>query len=133
MKKRIKQSGFTTVELLVTLFVAAAFLMSGYQLYNMIIKNGGEARSRVKAGNYAYQLLQQYKLDTTNYIKNPCTAKTTNPITPSPTVDGLSNVSASVDISCPYLPTTPSISKITITVKYGNPQQLVTEATYASP
>lgn len=131
MKKRIKQSGFTTVELLVTLFVAAAFLMSGYQLYNMIIKNGGEARSRVKAGNYAYQLLQQYKLDTT-YIKNPCIPVPISQITSSPAVEGLSNVSASFDISCPYT-STKSISKITITVKYGNPQQSVTETTYASP
>jgi len=37
-----KQAGFSAVELLITLFVAAAFLVAGYSLYNVVIKDGGE-------------------------------------------------------------------------------------------
>ena len=45
MKKNINQ-GFTTIELLVTLFIAAAFLASGYQLYSVILQDGGDARAQ---------------------------------------------------------------------------------------
>lgn len=127
MKNISKQSGFTAVELLVTLFIAAAFLMSGYQLYSLIMKDGGEVRATAKASNEVYNYLQQYKPSATN----PCTTQT--PLTDSPkTVDTLSNVTVTVAITCPYSSTT-SVSKITVTMKYNTPQQTVSNATYVKP
>lgn len=136
MIKTAKQSGFTTVELLVTLFVAAIFLMSGYQLYAMIIKNNSEASARAKATNVAYQYLQQYKTDTspTSLIKSTCTQPTPNPNTISPTIEGLSGVSIAISVDCPYTAPTNSISKLTVTVSYiyaGTTQQ-ITNATYVN-
>lgn len=127
MKHRINESGLTAIELLITLFVAAAFLMSGYQLYDVIMKDGGKTNALSRASNVAYDYLQQYKTAPTN----PCTAQT--PLTDSPkTVSGLSNVTVTVAISCPYSLST-SISKILVTVKYNTPQQVVSNATYVKP
>jgi hypothetical protein len=105
--------------------------MSGYQLYAMIIKNNGEASARAKASNTAYQYMQQYKSDS-GLIQKPCYPSPT-PTVLSPIIDGLSNVSINVSVSCPY-PSTTSISKLTVTVKYGNnsPQQQVVDATYVN-
>ena len=47
------KKGFTIIELLVTMFIAVAFLMAGYQLYGMIIKDGSETQLRTKAANIA--------------------------------------------------------------------------------
>ena len=127
MKYINKKSGFSAVELLITLFIAAAFLISGYQLYAVVIKDGGEARMQSSATNVTTDYLQRYKSSATN----PCTPQT--PLTDSAiTVTGLSNVTVSVAISCPYSSTT-SISKILVTIKYGNPQQTITNATYVKP
>lgn len=135
------QSGFTAVELLITLFVAAAFLMSGYQLYNMIILDGGDALSRANASNVAYNYLQTYKVNQT-YIASPC-VKDLNVLGGADnsfvtkTVTGLANVSINVSVTCPYSASPyniTSLSKVTVIVKYGNstPQQEVTEATYVT-
>lgn len=118
------KSGFTAVELLITLFVAAAFLIAGYQLYNVIIQDGGETRAESKAGNVAYEYLRRYSDNATN----PCTAQT--PLTAqSIDVEGLSDVTVTVTISCPYTATT-SVSKIEAIVNYNNPQKDVRYATY---
>lgn len=121
-----KQSGFTAVELLVTLFVAAVFLASGYQLYNLMMKDSGETRTRSKASNVAYDYLQQYKAKATN----PCTTTPSLSTTPI-SISGLSDATVAVDITCPY-PLTTSVSKITVTIKYSNPQKTVVNATYVT-
>ena len=127
MKNNQKKSGFSAVELLITLFIAAAFLISGYQLYAVVIKDGGEARMQSSASNVATDYLQRYKSSATN----PCTTST--PLTDSSiTVPGLSNVTVSVAITCPYSSTT-SVSKILVTIKYGTPQKTISNATYVKP
>lgn len=118
MTKYRTQPGFSAIELLITLFIAAAFLVTGYQLYNMALKDGGQTRSQTKANNIAGVYLEKYKYTAVN----PCAAST--PLSnASPTEEddttGLSNVKISVDISCPY-GTSSSISKVTVTVGYGN-------------
>lgn len=126
MIRKVKQSGFSAVELLVSLFVAAMFLSAGYQLYSIVIKNGGETRAQSTASSIAYNYLQQYKLSTTA----PCIPQallTDQPIT----VSGLSDVTITVSISCPYT-ALPSISKISAVIKYGNPQTTITNSTYTS-
>jgi prepilin-type N-terminal cleavage/methylation domain-containing protein len=122
----MRQSGFTAVELLITLFIAAVFLASGYQLYSVIIKDGGETRAQTKASNTAYDYLRRYSTNATS----PCTPQT--PLTNSPlTVTGLSSVTITVVISCPY-PSSTAVSKVQATVNYNNPQQVVTNAVYVS-
>lgn len=119
MKYSLKQSGFTAVELLITLFIAAAFIVAGYQLFNIVVKDGGSARAESRAGNVAYDYMRRYSPDATN----PCSAQT--PLTAAPiSVDGLSQATISVAISCPDYSTT-SLSKIDVTVHYNSPQQTV--------
>jgi Tfp pilus assembly protein PilE len=126
MKRPIKHSGFTAVELLVTLFVAAAFLIAGFQLYTLIIKDGGESRAQARAANVAYDYLQRYKPT----ASNPCIAST--PVNnQSITAANLSNVTVTVAITCPY-GIASSVSKIAVNLNYNNPQQVISEATYVT-
>lgn len=122
-----KQSGFTAVELLITLFVAAAFLIAGFQLFNVVIRDGGQTRSESRAANVAYDYMRQYKNTSTTI---PCTAST--PLNnASITVDGLTNVTISITISC--LPDAiNSLSKIEASISYNSPVQTVKYATYSS-
>lgn len=121
------QSGFTAVELLITLFVAAAFLIAGYQLFNVIIKDGGQARAESRAGNVAYDYLRRYSPQAVN----PCVAST--PLTNSSVaIDGLSNVSISVVISCPPGLTVSGLSKIEVTITYNDPPQTLKFSTFTN-
>lgn len=127
MTSRNRQSGFTAVELLVTLFVAAAFLIASYQLFNLVIKDGGATRSESRAANIAYDYLRKYTASSTTI---PCTAST--PLTNAPlSVDGLTSVTISITVSC--LPDAlNSLSKVEATISYNNPVQTVKYATYTS-
>lgn len=119
-----KQSGFTAVELLITLFVAAAFLVAGYQLYSVIIKDSGQTRGEARASNVAYDYIRRY----TSSATNPCATST--PVNnASITVAGISAVTVTVAITCPYT-SRPSISKVEATVRYNTPQQTVKYATF---
>lgn len=118
--------GFTVVELLITLFVAAAFLVSGFQLYNVIIKDGGQTRAESRAGNVAYDYIRRFSPAATN----PCTVFT--PVNNSSiSVASLSNVIVMVQITCPYA-SSPSLSKVEATVLYNSPQQTVRYSTYVN-
>jgi len=59
MKLIDKHQGFSAVELLITLFIAATFLVAGFQLYSTIIKDSGSIRLTVRASNVAYNYLQK--------------------------------------------------------------------------
>ncbi|MDB5161770.1 MAG: Laminin sub protein [Candidatus Saccharibacteria bacterium] len=125
--KRQSQAGFTAVELLITLFVAAAFLIAGYQLFNVVIKDGGQARAESRAGNVAYDYLRRYAGNATN----PCS--TQYPLTNSAIqVDGLDSVTITVQISCPGYSIT-SLSKVDAVIKYNtNPQITTAYSTYVN-
>lgn len=121
-----RQSGFTAVELLITLFVAAAFLVAGYQLYAVIIKDSGQTRGEARASNVAYDYIRRYTTSATN----PCTTST--PINDAPiSVAGISAVTVTIEITCPYT-NQPSISKIEAIVLYNNPQQTVKYGTFVT-
>lgn len=122
-----KQEGFTAVELLITLFVAAAFLIASYQLFNLVIKDGGATRAESRASNVAYDYMRQYASSATTI---PCTQS--SPLSDSAiTVDGLTNATVDVDVNCaPDAPT--SLSEVTVTVSYNAPRQTVTYTTYTS-
>jgi len=126
MIHRRSQSGFTAIELLITLFVAAAFLAGGYQLYVVIIKDSGNSRAQANASNVAYDYMQRYAATTPNPCSNtPLLAPT------SINVGGLSAVTVGVTASCPY-PNNLNVSKVTVTITYNNPQQTVQYATYTN-
>jgi len=114
IKRHVTQSGFSAIELLITLFIAAAFLATGYQLYSVVIKSGVTARSRSLASNLAYSNLRQYAAEATN----PCTVVTPTPTPTIPTSYGLTNAAITVTFSCPYGATSPT-SKLQVTVTYG--------------
>ena len=98
MRNRQKQSGFSAVELLITLFIASVFLLTGFQLYAAILKNGGDARQQSSASNVAADYLQQYTATATS----PCTPGT--PLLNSPASgQGLTNATVTVTISCPNI------------------------------
>lgn len=120
------QSGFTAVELLVTLFVAAAFLVAGYQLFSVVVREGGATRAEAKAANFAYEQLRRYS----TYANAPCNTQTLQNNSPV-TVEGLVNVRSTVLITCPTINST-SVSKIETIVRYNDPEQTVRYATYVS-
>jgi len=118
------QSGFTAVELLVTLFVAAAFIIAGYQLFNVVIKDGGETRAQSTAANTAYAYLRQYADSATN----PCAPST--PLTNEPvSVDGLKSVTITVQIQCAQADA-PSLSRVDVLISYNVPQKTLTYTSY---
>ena len=122
-RARRTQTGFTAVELLITLFVAAAFIVAGYQLFNVIIKDGGDTRAQTTAANTAYAYLRQYADTATN----PCAPAT--PLTNSDlTVTDLSDVKITVSIECSQ-PDTPTLSKVNAHITYNDGKSL-TYSTY---
>jgi prepilin-type N-terminal cleavage/methylation domain-containing protein len=126
MNHRTSQEGFTIIELLITLFIAVAFLVSGYQLYNLIIKDSGQARADSNASSVAYDYIRRYTASATS----PCTA--TTPLSnASISVGGLSNVLITVAITCPYTATT-TLSKIDVVILYNSPQQSLEYSTYVA-
>jgi prepilin-type N-terminal cleavage/methylation domain-containing protein len=54
-----RTSGFTAVELLITLFVAAAFLIAAYQLFNLVVKDGGLNRAPPTSPTTIYVNMQR--------------------------------------------------------------------------
>ena len=123
MSRVAAQSGFSAVELLITLFIAAAFIATGYQLYSVILKSGGEANFRSRANNIAYDNLRRYSTQVTS----PCTTVTPTPTPTIPSNAGISNAAVSVTITCPYGSASPT-SKVRVSVTYGSPQQEVVHA-----
>lgn len=128
MSQRILQKGFSAVELLITLFIAATFVAAGYQLYSVVIKNGGEAKARAKASNIAYENLRRYSQDAVT----PCANVTPTPTPTVPSNSGLSNTVLTVTINCPYGVGAP-VTKVNVSLKYGSPQQEVVHAIYVTP
>jgi Tfp pilus assembly protein PilE len=121
------ESGFSTIELLITLFIAAAFITTGYQLYSVIINNGSDARLRAKADNDAYVALRRYSPQATT----PCTGVTPSPVPTVSASDNIPNATLSVTFNCPY-GTTSSTTKVEVSLKYGSPQNEVAHALFVT-
>jgi prepilin-type N-terminal cleavage/methylation domain-containing protein len=133
MKTQQLQSGFSAVELLITLFIAGAFLISGYQLYAAVTNNSSDVRLQAAANNLANDYLMRFKSDPTA-INASCTP-TIPQITPPEMDNGLTNVKISVSVSCPgAVSTLNSLRKVEVAVKYGddNPQKETRSATYVT-
>lgn len=125
------QAGFSAVELLITIFIAAAFVGAGYQLYIAVLRDGSDARNQATASNLAYNYLRKYS----SQASSPC-AETT--IDPAPTIPAgaqytaLGPASITASITCPYAPPS-GTSLITVTVNYGpTPQKEVKHVLYVT-
>ena len=104
------QQGFTAVELLVTLFVAVAFIATSYQLYSAIVRDSGDARFRAKASNIAYaELRKQADTSTSGCVAQPSTSF------PIPTNHGLDQPSGTVTVTC----RSADLAKVEVVVAYG--------------
>lgn len=120
MSQRNLQAGFSAVELLITIFIAAAFVGSGYQLYIVISRSGADARDKATASAIAYEHMRKY----TSLATNPC-VENLSPTpaaaipTGSPNYAALVNPSITASITCPYAASNSGVSLITVTVKYG--------------
>ena len=114
-----RQSGFSAVELLITIFIAAAFAGAGYQLYVAIMRDGSDARNQTTASNIAYEHLRRYA----PRASNPCTPVDNATLAPAiptgnPSYTALGAASITASISCPYAPPS-GTSLVTVTVTYG--------------
>jgi prepilin-type N-terminal cleavage/methylation domain-containing protein len=107
--------GFTAVELLVTLVMAALFLAAGYQLYGAILARSSESRWQSQADNIAVQYLRLY--ETT--VQAPCVASTAfnQTIADATTLNMPNPVVVVVTYSCPN--TAITLTKVTAQVSYG--------------
>lgn len=125
-----REAGFSAIELLITLFIAAIFIATGYQLYSVVIKTGSEANQRAIASNIAYDNLRRY----TPQATNPCTTVTPSPTPTIPSNTGLPSPSITVTINCPYgiAGSGGTVTKVQVSVKYATPQQEVLHAIYVN-
>lgn len=118
------RAGFSTVELLITLFVAALFLGAGYLLYNTIVRESGGARRQARASNVAYRYLRTYS----DAVPASCVEREVLADQAlAPPVDTLPDARVWVTYSCPE----PGLTKVEVTVRYGREE--VTHALYAQP
>lgn len=121
------ESGFTVVELLISIVVGLLFIISANQLYGAVLEDTGNARERAIASNLSYLNLKSYA----TFASSPCVAYTPSPQPTVPANSGLSSATAEVTITCPYSqPSAQNISKVNSIIRYGNPQKEVTHATY---
>ena len=98
--------------------------MAGYQLFNVVIKDGGDTRAESRAGNVAYDYLRRYSSSAAK------TCATSTPLNNSSvTVSDLTNVKVTVKITCPQSANT-TLSRIEATVTYGTPSSTVQYATF---
>lgn len=125
--KTSQATGFSTVELIVTLFVAAAFILSGYQLHALILRESGDSRNRAIASNATYNYLMEYKKDS-NYIKNTCEPKYGYS---TPTINNLTVNKLKISVTCPNDKNdqTKKVSRLEVILEYNTNKQ-VSQAIY---
>ena len=125
--KTSQATGFSTVELIVTLFVAAAFILSGYQLHALILRESGDSRTRAIASNATYNYLMEYK-EKTDFIKDPCQNKYE---VSTPTINNLTVNKLKISVTCPNNENgqTEKVSLLTVVLEYNTNKQ-VSQATY---
>ena len=121
MTYRAKENeGFTVVELLVTLFVAALFVLSGWQLYTVVTARSAESQQESEAGNLAYSLLRSWEWGANEYASaTACTSSTAaTPISPLPDTGSLPEPVEIKMSRCNPIAGV-NMNRIVVTVTYG--------------
>jgi len=114
--KTTAKNGFTTIEVLVTLFVGVMLIGGGYQLYSIITQTSATTRNQTDASNIVYEQLRNYSAQ----ISGSCVVSTTNDISaeiPSYTVLP-GTLAMNLSRTCPF-GAGEDISLITVKLTYG--------------
>lgn len=127
----MRQQGLTTIELVVTLTVAALLITSGFQLYNIVNLRLGNNRMMAEASTIAQRYLRlnggyapRSNLCSSSPLSNPQTLTVSNT-----TLPGQTRV---VIYRCkPF--SSANIIRVTASVKYDSPEKEVVHATYVRP
>ncbi len=137
MTSHSEQQGFTITELMVTLFVAALFTISGWQLYTVVTQRAIEAQRTSEASNIGYKVLRKH--GTYGATMASCGASSDNvPISEDiPTLFTGSNIpddNREVKlVRCNPVDGLP-VNRLTVTVSYGtgDNKQEVSHALYVA-
>jgi Tfp pilus assembly protein FimT len=129
--KKEYSDGLTTVELLVALFVAGIFLISGYQLYTYIFRSGTQTTVAAEVSNAVYAKMRAKAASIT---PGSCVPSTNGPGGELYNGSTIKNIVIVTTIACPYTnDTLKGINKITSTANYsvaGSAQETITHAIY---
>lgn len=130
------QSGFSAVELLITLFIASIFLFAGYQLYTQVLKDGSDAGKTAQISNLTYERMRAKAAEVTESASAGCAAVNETTSNETITVSGFSSVSYNIAVDCPYS-NTGALSdlfyvRVTTTYNDGISVKVLSHATYAS-
>lgn len=121
--------GFTIVELMVTLGVAGLFLLSGFQLYQVVQLRNTEAREMSEASNIAYGVLRKEAQNHSTYLSN-CSSYEPYPSFAYRTTTLPKPVRIKIRHCLPF--TAAKVVRTTVTVEYGQKGDSVVHATYIS-
>jgi prepilin-type N-terminal cleavage/methylation domain-containing protein len=140
------EKGFSAVELLMTIAIAAIFIDAFYTLFNTVTTSNFGAQQQANASGYAYWYLRAYTTSRALYSV-PCNSTTDLTLSTAPTATGYSlGVVSGPNASFP-LPTPVTLEgkmfwptgcaagsshplRIQVTVTYGPQNKVVTHATY---
>ena len=122
--------GFTIVEMIVTVLVAAMMVGIFYQLFVSIVQAGAAARKDAAAHDVVSALIKRYP--TTYSVSGDvnCVADT-EVTTTNGTSSEIGAYTETLSATCPYT-SSPSITKITGVVTYNNGASSVTQAAYVN-
>lgn len=126
------QSGFTIVELLTSIIVAAVFVGIFYQMYVILVGVNANARNLSQASNIAYANMRKYPTAASTGLT--CSASSTSLInsTSNTTYPELGPITENVTASFPYGCTAIyDVIKLVSTVTYGNNYK-VSHATFVN-
>ena len=125
------RGGFTTVELLVTLFIAVMMVVSGYQLYTPVNQRSGRVRTAAEASNLAYSRIRE----NSDYIAvtNDCVAQAETGASSSVVTDTTLPGTVTVIIRRCKPFTDSDITRVTALVRYDTPVKEVAHAVYVAP
>lgn len=129
------QSGFTVVELLVTVLVAAMFAVMFYATYITIIRVNTDTRRSAQASDLAYANLRRYPTIASTNTGCSSSSTTIRSITDTASTDypQLGKVTELVTVDFPYgCSDGGGLAKITSTVKYKNNTIIMSHAAYVN-
>jgi len=109
------QTGFSAVELLITLFVGFLFISMGFQLYTVMINRGNNQGDLAIANTYVKTSLEAF----TNYMDGPQTYSCpTAPAQYNQFAFTLDGNTYDIRISCPNQADLPNLRLVTLYFKY---------------
>ena len=119
MNHRVRSQGFSTVELLISLFIAAAFITTGFQLFSVVTKDSNKAQLRARAASIVNTTIQERASNAapTCTPQNGSAEAISTAQLPQP-------ANVTVNYSCPYGQSSKT-TRVTAVVKYGTPQVTV--------